>query len=47
VQEVLRLFRGERWVDIQAERRQRQQLVAALCVIGFIVLLGASLTRDG
>jgi serine/threonine protein kinase len=44
MQEVLRMLRGEQWADIQASRKQRQELVSAACVIGGLVLLGAALT---
>jgi len=40
--EVLRVLRGERWAGIHAARKQRQQLVATVCVIGILVLLGVS-----
>ncbi len=44
MQEVLRMLRGEQWADIQAARKQRQELVGAACVIGGLVLLVAVLT---
>ena len=37
--EVSRLLRGERWEDIQAERRKRQDLVG-FCIIGGLALAG-------
>ncbi len=44
MQEVLRMLRGEQWADIQATRKQHQELVTAACVVGVLVLLGAALT---
>ena len=38
MQEVLRVLRGERWANIQAERKRKQQLVAA-CILGGIFVL--------
>lgn len=42
--EVLRILRGEQWANIQAERKQRQELVGAACFIGALALLGAAFT---
>ncbi len=47
MQEVLRVLRGEQWASIRAERKQRQQLMAVACLIGIVVLVGVSMTRDG
>jgi serine/threonine protein kinase len=45
IQEILRMLRGETWVDIQAARRkQAQQNTKALCVAGGLFLLGAILS---
>lgn len=41
MKEVLLLLRGEEWANIQAVRKQRQQFVAAACVIGGILGLAA------
>ncbi len=43
-QEVLRMLRGARWADIQAERKQRQELATAACAIGVLVFLGVALS---
>ena len=46
IQEVLRIVRGERWVDIQAARKQNREFwTATACVIG-AVLVGAALKAD-
>lgn len=46
MQEVLRIVRGERWVEIQAARKQSREFwTAAACVIG-AVLVGAALMAD-
>jgi len=42
--EVLRMLGGAQWADIQAARKQRQQVAAVACVVGLVVLLGAALT---
>ncbi len=48
MQEVLRMLRGEEWADIQAARKQRQELATAACVIvGLVLLLRAALTARG
>jgi serine/threonine protein kinase len=44
MQEVLRVLGGERWANIQAARKQQQDLVKAACAIACIVLLGAVVT---
>jgi len=44
MQEVLRMLRGVRWADIQAERKERQEFTTAACVIAGVVLLGAALS---
>jgi serine/threonine protein kinase len=44
MQEVLRILGGVRWADIQTERKQRQELAAAACLIGGLVFLGAALS---
>ena len=41
--EVLRMLNGVRWADLQIERKQRQNLVTAACVLGGLVVLGAAL----
>ncbi len=42
---VLRMLRGEKWSDIQATRmQQKQQLLAAACALGAILLVGAAVT---
>jgi hypothetical protein len=43
MQEVLRVLNGEQWADIQLERKQLQQLVAAACVFGGLLLVGRAL----
>jgi serine/threonine protein kinase len=43
MQEVLRMLRGERWADIQVERKQSQDILTAVCVIGTAVLVGKAL----
>lgn len=43
MREVLRMLRGERWVDIETERRQRHGLVTAACVVGGLFLVTAAL----
>ena len=44
IQEVLRMLPGEKWVDIQAQRKRSQELVGAACFVGALVLLGAALS---
>jgi len=44
IQEVLRMLAGEKWVDVQTQRRRSQELVGAACFIGALVLLGAALS---
>lgn len=44
IHEVLRILGGVRWADIQTERKQRQELATAACVIGLLVFLGAALS---
>lgn len=41
--EVLRMLNGELWANIQLERKQRQQLVRAACILGGILLFGRML----
>ncbi len=43
MQEVLRMLRGEQWTDIQVERKQRQELLTAVCIVGGAVLVGKAL----
>ncbi len=43
--EVLRMLRGERWADIQVERKQREGLVTGVCTVGALMLLGLALTN--
>jgi eukaryotic-like serine/threonine-protein kinase len=38
MQEVLRMLRGEEWADIEATRKQRQQLLGACVIAGLVVL---------
>jgi len=45
MQEVLRVLNGEQWADIQIERKQRQQLVAVVCVFVGLLLVGHALGR--
>lgn len=46
--EVLRMLRGEQWPDIQAVRKQREELVTvAACFIGAMVFVGAALRTKG
>ena len=45
MQEVLRMLRGEQWADIQAARKQVQQLVAVACFIGIVALVGKALAK--
>jgi serine/threonine protein kinase len=48
MQEVLRMLAGEKWVDIQAERKRSQELAGAACFIGALVLvvtLSSSLSK--
>ena len=40
MEEVLRILRGEQWADIQAERKKRQDQVAAVCFCGHFGSLG-------
>ena len=44
--EVIRLLGPERWKDIQAQRRQRQELVGA-CVLGGLAFLGILVLAQG
>jgi serine/threonine protein kinase len=37
MKDILRLLEGERWEDIETQRRQRQELVGA-CVLGGVVI---------
>jgi serine/threonine protein kinase len=44
--DIIRLLQGERWEDIQAQRRQRQELVGA-CVLGGVVIVAVlALAKD-
>jgi serine/threonine protein kinase len=47
MQEVLRIVRGEKWSDIQAERKNREEQIAAICVFGLLAALGLALARSG
>ena len=44
MQEVLRMLAGEKWADIQTERKRSQELAGAACLVGALVLLGATLS---
>ncbi len=43
IQEVLRMLRGEEWAKIQAERKQRRELLTAACVVGGLFFLCTAL----
>lgn len=43
MQEVLRMVLGEGWADVQAARKQRQELATACVIGGLALLLGAAL----
>jgi serine/threonine protein kinase len=47
MQEVLRILRGESWSDIQAERKKREDQIAAIGLIGLLALLGIALAKAG
>lgn len=44
MQDVLRMLQGLPWANIQAERKQRQELATAVCAIGVLVFLGVALS---
>jgi|ERR1051326_543437 serine/threonine protein kinase len=39
IQDVFRMLRGEKWVDIQAERQKSETLLTGLCAVGGLLLL--------
>jgi serine/threonine protein kinase len=39
MQDVLRILRGDHWLDIQAERQQAKAFVGVACAVGFLVWL--------
>jgi hypothetical protein len=43
MQEVLQMLRGKRWTEIQAERKQREEALAAVLIGGSLVALLLSL----
>jgi hypothetical protein len=47
MQEVLRILRGEKWSDIQAERKKREEQIVAICVFGALAALGLALAKSG
>jgi hypothetical protein len=47
MQEVVRILRGEKWSDIQAERKKREEQIAAICLFGLLAALGLALARSG
>ena len=46
MQEVLRILRGHKWADIQAERKRREEQIAALCFLGGLAVLGVAVARS-
>jgi serine/threonine protein kinase len=46
MQEVLRMLHGARWADIQAERKQRRELVTSACFVGCLVIVAVALARS-
>jgi serine/threonine protein kinase len=40
MQDVLRILRGDHWLDIQAKRQQAKAFVGVACALGFLVWLG-------
>lgn len=40
--DVLRMLRGEQWAQIEVQRKQSQQLVAAACALGLLVVIAAA-----
>ena len=47
MQEVLRILRGEKWADIQAERKKREEQIAAISVFGALAALVFALAKSG
>jgi eukaryotic-like serine/threonine-protein kinase len=47
MQEVLRILRGEKWSEIQAERKKRDEQIVAICVFGALAALGLALAKSG
>lgn len=45
MQEVLRLLRGERWIDIWAQKQQARQFVTGLCLIGVLFVAAKVLSK--
>ena len=45
MQEVLRVLNGEQWLDIQIERKKRQQFVGGVCVFVGLLLVSSVLGR--
>jgi serine/threonine protein kinase len=43
MQDVLQMLAGKQWTDIQATRKQREELLGAFCVCGLLVLAAVSL----
>jgi len=46
MQEVVRILRGEQWADIQADRKKRQEQVAAVCLFGTLAALGIAVAKS-
>lgn len=47
MQEVIRILKGERWADIQTERKKRQEQVGTLCFLCALAVLGFVVAKSG
>jgi hypothetical protein len=47
MQEMIRILKGERWADIQTEKKKRQDQVGTLCFLGALAVLGFLVAKSG